>query len=76
MCLHKDGNMFKTVEAVYEKGQIKLKSKFNLKEKTKLLVTILDSEEPKSNEIENLFGFLPKRVDPIKFQWSIRNEWG
>ena len=67
--------MFKTVEAVYEKGQIKLKSKFKLKEKTKLLVTILDLEQSELNEIENLFGFLPKRVDPLTFQRSIRDEW-
>ncbi|GGA30958.1 hypothetical protein [Okeania sp. KiyG1] len=30
---------------------------------------------PEKEEVLDLFGFLPKRIDPLEFQQALRAEW-
>jgi hypothetical protein len=40
-----------------------------------VVVQPLQQSLPDSEQIPNLFGFLPIRVDPLQFQQNLRNEW-
>ncbi|MDY6804576.1 MAG: hypothetical protein SXA11_12315 [Cyanobacteriota bacterium] len=33
------------------------------------------SVSPEEDEVLDLFGFLPKRIDPLEFQQALRAEW-
>ncbi|MCY7320312.1 MAG: hypothetical protein LH660_00520 [Phormidesmis sp. CAN_BIN36] len=33
-------------------------------------------QSKQANIHKNLFGFLPRRIDPLEFERQIRNEWG
>ena len=35
----------------------------------------VNSEYPAKNQLLDLFGFLPQRVDPMMFQHQLRSEW-
>ncbi len=35
----------------------------------------LRSVSPEEDEALDLFGFLPKRIDPLEFQQALRAEW-
>ncbi len=42
-----------------------------------VLQPLPNTPQPKQANIhKNLFGFLPRRIDPLEFERQIRNEWG
>jgi hypothetical protein len=42
-----------------------------------IVVVLQPLQQPQSvsEQIPNLFGFLPTRIDPLQFQQTLRNEW-
>ncbi|MEW6087113.1 MAG: hypothetical protein AB1498_02265 [bacterium] len=66
--------MYKTIEAYYENGKIIYREDMPVIKKAKLIITIIEDLE-KNHKLSRYRGILKKKVDGLKYQKKIRNEW-
>ncbi len=67
--------MYKTTEAYYENGKIIYKDAMPPLKKAKLLITIVEEEPHKIQNLLRFKGIFKKKVDGLEYQKQIRNEW-
>lgn len=68
--------MYKTIEAYYENGKIIYKKEdMPPLKRARLFITIVEEEQTKIHHLSRFKGIFKKKIDGLKYQEKIRNEW-